>query len=133
MKIKVLYYTLLFGFGFYGYGLLEIIWRGRTHPSMSLAGGIIFCIMSYTQSRIKNLNLLYRCIVGGIIITIIELLFGLIVNIKLNQHVWDYSMFPINYEGQVCLLYSVMWCFLTAPIIFLSDIIKVETKKNMSH
>ncbi len=139
MKNKTLYLTVVFGIGFYGYGLLEIIWRGRTHPSMSLAGGIVFCLMSYVGYRLKPLKFMYRCIFGGIIITAIELVFGLIFNILLNANVWDYFKFPLNFAGQICLLYSVLWCFLSAPILILAELIRqkfmfnsVETKQNMS-
>lgn len=124
MKIKQLYYTLLFGFGFFGYGLIEIIWRGRTHPSMSLAGGITFCILTAISEKLKPFNFLYRCILGGIFITFVELIFGTVVNLWLKSDVWDYSMFPINFAGQICITYSVLWCFLSAPIFIAGGLIK---------
>lgn len=124
MKQKILFYTLLFGLGFFGYGLIEIIWRGHTHPSMSLAGAISFCLLSVTAEYLKPLRFIYRCIAGGLLITLVELLFGGIMNLWLTADVWDYSMFPLNYFGQICMLYSVLWCFLSAPIIILSELIK---------
>ena len=32
--------VVMFLFGGFGYGLIEVLWRGRTHWSMVLCGGI---------------------------------------------------------------------------------------------
>ena len=37
--------SFLFLFGGVGYGLVELIWRGRTHPSMVITGGICFLLV----------------------------------------------------------------------------------------
>ena len=124
MKIKSIYYVILFGIGFFGYGLLEVIWRGRTHPSMSLAGGIAFCVFSIIAEKLKPLNFVYRCIAGGIFITFLELIFGIIFNIWLKTDDWDYSMFRFNYLGQICITYSVLWCLISAPVIIALGLIK---------
>ena len=55
-KKKVLYYFILFGMGAFGYGLIEIMWRGYTHPSMALAGGIGMPILSVIEQKFKNLK-----------------------------------------------------------------------------
>ena len=44
---------LLFSFGALGYGLIEILWRGHTHPSMLTAGGICFV---YFDKIVKEHN-----------------------------------------------------------------------------
>ena len=36
---------IIFLFGGVGYGLIELLWRGRTHPSMVLTGGFCFAII----------------------------------------------------------------------------------------
>ncbi len=126
MKKILNYYFIVFGIGFFGYGLLEVLWRGRTHISMSIAGGIIFCIISKLQLKFYELKTIYQCLITGMIITSIELIFGLFLNTLLNQNIWDYSMFPLNFLGQICLLYSVLWCFLALPILKLSKILKTK-------
>ena len=35
----------------------------------------------------------------------------------LGLDVWDYSKVPFNFLGQVCVLYSVLWGFLSAAAI----------------
>ena len=133
MKKQMLVFLIIFGIGFFGYGLIEILWRGYTHPSMSLAGGISYCIIFLATERLKSLNFLYKCIVGGLIITFVELAFGLLLNLSMNLEIWNYSMIPINLQGQICMLYSVLWCFLSAPIIFLLMKIKKALKFELKY
>ena len=35
----------------------------------------------------------------------------------MHMNVWDYSGFPLNIMGQVCLLYSVLWGLLSIVAI----------------
>ena len=56
-------------------------------------------------------------IFGAMVITLIELITGVIVNERLNQNVWDYSNLSYNYRGQICLWYSLVWFFLSYSII----------------
>ena len=124
MNSKSKYYALLFGIGGAGYCFLELLWRGYTHPSMALAGGLSFCMIAVIQKYFKPLRFVYRCIASGLTITLIELIFGGVFNIWLDRGVWDYSLLPFNLGGQVCLLYAVLWCFLSAPMLILTDILR---------
>ena len=44
-------------------------------------------------------SFLFQMILGSLIIITYEYLTGVIVNIYLNLHVWDYSKVPFNYPG----------------------------------
>ncbi len=124
MLSNIKFYTVLFSIGAVGYCFLELLWRGFTHPSMGLAGGLSFCLIAAIQKHLKPLKFIYRCIVSGLTITLIELLFGSVFNIWLQKSVWDYSLLPFNFFGQICLLYTVLWCFLSAPMLILTDILR---------
>lgn len=124
MKKLLIYNSILFGLGFFGYGLIEILWRGYTHPSMSLAGALCFCFLALIEQKMKQFKFLYRCLISGVLITLIELIFGLILNVKFSVKVWDYSMYPLNFYGQICPIYTVFWCFLSAPFLIITKIIK---------
>ena len=122
---------ILFGIGAFSYGLIEILWRGYTHWSMLIAGGICIVLFSGIGKSMKNRPLLYRCILGGIAVTSVEFVFGVIFNLILKKNIWDYSKLPLNLGGQVCLLYTVLWCFLSIAAIPLS--VKLDNKlKNPS-
>lgn len=129
MKANSRYYVVIFTIGAVGYCLLELLWRGRTHPSMALAGGMSFCLISVIQAKLKPLKFIYRCITSGLGITTIELAFGSIFNLWLKQSVWDYTTVPFNLLGQVCLTYTVLWCILSAPMLILTDIIRQKFNK----
>ena len=77
--------------GAVGYPLLELCWRGRTHPTMSL--------------------------VGCGIITGVEAAVGLIWN--RDHRIWDYRNMPGNWRGQVCVPYALLWAALSAATVAL--------------
>ena len=116
----------LFGIGAIGYGLIEILWRGHTHPSMLFAGGLSFLGLSKISQKFKNAHLLLKAILGCVFITTIELVVGIIFNVILKRKVWDYSKMPLNLGGQVCALYSFYWLLLSLLFIPISD--KVRSK-----
>lgn len=113
---------VIFGLGAICYGLIEVISRGYTHPSMLLAGGICFVSMLFID-RMK-INFVLKCIISAVVITSVEFIFGYIFNIVLKYDVWDYSAEPFNFLGQICLKFFLIWCFLSAGGILLSRLIK---------
>lgn len=125
-KIKL----ILFSIGALGYGLIEILWRGYTHWSMLGAGGICFMIFGEFADKIKKFNLLFRAIIGGLIITFVELFFGIVFNVILKKNVWDYSKMPFNIAGQICALYSCFWAFLSIIFIPFASLIKNNLQKS---
>lgn len=112
---------IMFLIGGTGYGLIEILWRGYTHPSMLMAGGICFSFFGYLGEKLKHKSIILRAVVGSGFITFIELIFGIIFNIVLKQNVWNYSRRPFNFKGQICLLYSVFWAVLSIVFIPLAQ------------
>ncbi len=84
---------------------LELLWRGRSHGSMFLAGGSCFLILG-RLSRVK-LPLPLRAAGGAAAITGAELVAGFLFN--RSYTVWDYRTMPLNYQGQICLPYSLLW------------------------
>lgn len=97
----------MFLFGGTGYVGLELLWRGRSHISMFLAGGICFLLLGKLCEVKPRLPLALRCLVGAGIITTVELAAGLLAN--RDYGVWDYRRLPFNYHGQICLIYSLLW------------------------
>ena len=65
-----------------GYCLIEILYRGRTHYSMFFAGAIVLSSFYYINQKYE-MSFWLKCLVGMLIITGFELLFGLIFNIIL--------------------------------------------------
>jgi len=97
----------LFLLGGAAYVALELLWRGRSHSSMFLAGGSCFLLLGKLEHTEPRLPLPLRALMGSVIITSVELLAGLIFNRE--YAVWDYRHLPGNFHGQICLGYSALW------------------------
>ena len=95
----------LFLLGGSAYVGLELLWRRRSHVSMFAAGGICFLLLG--KIRAAALPKPIKPVVGAGVITGVELGTGLLVN--RDHHVWDYRGIPGNYQGQICLLFSLLW------------------------
>lgn len=119
MTRQLRYYLPLFLFGFIGYGFLEVLWRGFTHPTMSIAGGIAIIFINFINRKLSELHILYRAIICGAFITVIEYIIGYVMNIKLGAEIWDYSLMPLNLSGQICFSFSVLWCAISMPIMMI--------------
>lgn len=99
-----------FFIGALGYPLLELCWRGRTHISMAVAGGCCAELLHCASKRKGSLCL--KAALCGLGITGIEAACGLVWNRR--HQVWDYRRLPLNWCGQVCLPYTLLWCGLSA-------------------
>ena len=104
------------------YNLIEILFRGHTHWTMLIVGGVCFILLGLLNEVTDwERPLLWQAIDGGIIITLVEFVAGCIVNLWLGWCVWDYSNMPFNILGQICLPFSVLWCLLSVIGIILDD------------
>lgn len=104
--------TVIFIFGAISYTCIEILWRGHTHPTMTLTGGVCFLFLYLLRIAAPDLNIFLRCLIGAAGISAAELAIGYVVNLKLGWGVWDYSALKFNFMGQISLLYSFLWYLL---------------------
>ena len=87
--------------------LLELLWRGWTHGTMFLAGGVCFALIGHLGEISDPLPLPIRAVAGAGIITMVELGAGLLFN--RSYQVWDYRNVAGNLWGQICPLFSLLW------------------------
>lgn len=118
--------AVIFVFGAVSYSALEILWRGYTHWTMSIAGGIC-AFLIYIYSEKSSGGIAVRSLYGAMIITAVEFLTGIVVNVILKWDVWDYSKLPFNLFGQICPFYFILWFLICIPIIKLFDYFHTET------
>ena len=87
------------------YAALELLYRGRTHGSMFLLGGGCFLLLG----RMRRLPLSWPTltILGALTVTAGELATGLAINRDFS--IWDYRALPMNFMGQICLQFSLLW------------------------
>ena len=122
---KIKKYEFLFFVGATIYVIIEKLYRGYSHWTMFLLGGICFIALGLINEVIPwNMSLLLQMFIGGMIITVLEFITGCIVNLWLGWNVWDYSELPFNLLGQISLFSSIVWVGLSLVGIVLDDYIR---------
>lgn len=124
--IKAMEYCTIFMIGALVYYGIEILWRGYSHWTMAVVGGIALIIVGLLNEGLlpQKWGLIPQMICGGLIITVIEFIAGCILNIWLGLSIWDYSNSFGNILGQVCLLYTFLWMLLSGVAIVVDDAIR---------
>ena len=126
--MKIWKNCLLFYTGGTVYLSLELLYRGRSHGSMFLAGGLCFLLIGHLNRVEPKLPLPLRAVVGAAIVTAVELGTGMLVNRQ--YQVWDYRDQPWNFMGQICPVFSALWVplSLAASVLFQKMDTGLETK-----
>lgn len=124
MKL-LLKYFFLFLVGGIIYSIIEVFFRGHTHWTMFIVGGMCFILLGL-QNEVTDweMSLFWQAVNGGIIITFVEFITGCIVNLCLGWNIWDYSNMPFNILGQICLPFSIIWCLISVLGIVMDDYIR---------
>lgn len=118
-------YLFLFIIGGVVYYSMEMLFRGYSHYSMAILGGICFIACGLLNELLSwNTSLLLQGLIGSGIITVLEFLTGVLVNMVLHLNVWDYSNMPLNVLGQICLPFSLLWVIIAIGAIILDDYIR---------
>ena len=101
------------------YGGIELLFRGFTHWSMLLTGGVCFLIF-HIIFRSRSASMLVKCLASCGIITTLEFGVGCLVNLEFGMRIWDYSAHIFNLLGQICLLFSAIWFLMGVPMAIYS-------------
>jgi uncharacterized membrane protein len=127
---KVIKLFTLFIIGGISYILVEMLFRGYSHFSMFILGGLCFVLIGQLNEKYTwEMSIISQMVISSLIITSLELITGLIVNVWLKLGVWDYSKQPYNFMGQICLLFSNLWVLLSLIGIILDDWIRYKLYK----
>lgn len=122
---RLIKYINLSAFGGVAYYGLENLWRGYSHWTMVIVGGFCFLVIGLLNKFYTwDMALVSQMVISALVITLIEFVAGLIINIWLGLNVWDYSDMPYNFMGQICLVYSNLWFFISLAVILLDDYIR---------
>ena len=107
------------------YMVIEILYRGYTHWTMGVVGGICFLLIGLINEYLSwETPLWLQGIIGASIITVLEFISGVALNIWLDLGIWDYSKIPFNLLGQICLTFTIAWFFLSIAAIILDDYLR---------
>lgn len=104
---------------------IEMLWRGHSHPSMFILGGLCFVSIGLINELFPwELGIVWQALIGGTMVTCLEFITGVIVNIWLKLGVWDYSGLPLNILGQVRLPFYFAWVGLSVVAIVFDDYLR---------
>ena len=118
-------YFILFLIGGISYFFLEILYRGYSHLSMIIVGGLCFLFIGSIDKILnRNIPLIFQMLLSVLIVDILELISGIILNKVLLLNVWDYSNLKLNFLGQISLISSIGWFFLSIIAIYIDDLLR---------
>ena len=114
----------VYAIGSIGYRMIEVLWRGRTHWTMGICGGVCFLFIYVSELVHRRRRLAVRALISTVWVTAVEFFSGLLINRVFRLGVWDYSGMRFNLCGQISLIYSILWYFLCIPAHLLCRIIR---------
>lgn len=118
----ILEFLFVFLMGAIGYGSIETLWRGYTHWTMLLLGGLCLYSIYLIAGRMKE-AFWKKILLCTAVVTSLEFAAGCVINIRLGWDVWDYSDSFLNLMGQICPLFSLMWMLLSIPCLIVCRVI----------
>ena len=119
MKIsKNILLAIIGGFLYY---IIEILYKGTSHVAIFFISGICFVLIGLLNCKKIKISFISQMFISSIIITTIEFISGYILNICFGLNIWSYYHIPYNILGQICLPFSILWFFLSAPAILLNN------------
>lgn len=105
------------------YYFLEILWRGYSHWTMIILGGVCFVLVGLLDEiQHKPPPIWLQMLQGAIIVTVLEFITGCVLNLWLGLDVWDYSNVLFNVLGQICLPFTFLWFLISYPVIKLENL-----------
>lgn len=119
---------LLWVWGGTVYFLLEVGYKSLTgHPERISWTMLVLAILLTIPVERCGSELPWECplwvqaLACASLVTAVELVAGLLLNVAFGLNVWDYSDLPFNLWGQICPQYAAVWWFLCLAFIPIFD------------
>lgn len=114
-------YLFIFTLGGVLYYSFELFFRGFSHWSMFLLGGLCFLFFAQQGLWTGWREPLWKQVLWCLVFVIsCEFITGILVNKIMGWNVWDYSDQPFQLMGQICLPFAVIFAGLCAVGILMS-------------
>lgn len=125
MSKNIFKYCMLFILGGFLYYNIEILWRGYSHWTMFILGGICFIYAGIQNEYTSWEEPLWKQVLKvDAFVLIAEFITGCIVNLWFGLNIWDYSNLKFNVLGQSSLLFAVLFLPLCLVAIVLDDYVR---------
>ncbi len=124
MDSKLLKTIFMFLSGFCIYITIEVCFRGYSYPLMGCCGGLMLVLLDKINDKISyDMDLIIQGCIGSGIVTMMELVIGETLKYIGVSPMWDYSSLPLNYDGVICLPFSLIWIVVSIVGIMIADAI----------
>ena len=124
---RLIFYTWECLLGGVCYALIEVLYRGHTHPLMIVLGGLcmvgIDLVGQLFVRHPTRYATLFSMLLSTVLVLLLELTFGLVCNRLLQMRIWDYSKERFALWGQICPRFALYWFFLSFPALQLSRVL----------
>lgn len=115
---------ILFITGYCLYIAIEVTFRGYSYILMGICGGALFILLDIINEILPwSTDLILQGCIGSSMITTTELLVGEALKYCNIPAMWDYSDQLLNYDGVICLPFSVLWIGVSILGIIIADAI----------
>lgn len=121
---KISEYLFLGALGGTIYHTIEVLFRGYSHWSMFLLGGLSMDFFLQQGLWIRWKDRLWKQVLrGSVFVASGEFVTGIIVNKILRWNIWDYSKMPLNLWGQICLPFTLIFSGLCICGIYIAGML----------
>lgn len=121
---KVSEYIFLWALGGSVYYMLEMGFRGFSHWSMFVVGGLALCFCTFQGEATGWREAMWIQVLRSVVfVTALEFTTGIVVNKYFRLGVWDYSDQPLNLWGQICIPFMILFSGLLVVAIWLGGIV----------
>jgi uncharacterized membrane protein len=91
---------------------------------MGICGGLIMLYLDNINEQISwDIDIFLYGILGSVVATLFELIIGESLKLLQLNAMWDYSDMPLNFDGIICLPFSLIWIVLSIVGVFIADAI----------
>jgi len=123
-KEKFIRKLVLFIVGYSLYISLEVTFRGYSYALMGVIGGLLFLLLDIINEVLPwDTDLLLQGCIGSAMITFTELIVGEFLKHVVNFKMWDYSNCILNFDGVICVPFSLLWILVSIIGIIVADCI----------
>ena len=115
---------IMFSTGFCVYITVEVCFRGYSYITMGVCGGLLFLLIDSINNKISwDLDILLQGVLGSCAITLCELIVGEVCLLLGKSPMWNYTNMPLNFDGVICVPFSLLWIGLSIVAVFIADAI----------
>lgn len=134
LKFWVKYITLFLMYGTIYYIIESIYKRQPSDLRMFILSGCIGISIGLINILFeRHTDFILQCIVGMLIATLSEAIGGYYWNIECGLNIWNYYPLPFTFVGgQVNLIFSVFWFFLSGLVIIVDDMLRWKLYEEIS-